>query len=79
MLSGVRIKVKSKVLLVFVVADQRKLAAHQLFILLFLYKQTVKTTFVKAVVEHTVACGEEGQTLLLNDRCHSFNTANWTS
>lgn len=44
-----------------------------------MYKQTLRLIFVKAVVEDTVACGDEGQTLLPNDLCHSFNTVNWTS
>lgn len=58
---------------------ENSVTAYQLFILLFLYKQTLRLIFVKAVVEDTVACGDEGQTLLPNDLCHSFNTVNWTS
>lgn len=38
-----------------------------------------KTTFVKAVVDHTVVRGEEGQTLIPTDICHSFNTVNGAS
>lgn len=48
------------------------------YIFIFLYNKC-KTTFVKAVVDHTVVCGEEGQTLIPTDICHPFNTVTGAS
>lgn len=64
----------------FVVADQKKThSPHFSFLYFYFCINKRKTTFVKAVVDHTVVGGEEGQTLIPTDIRHSFNTVNWTS
>lgn len=63
-----------------VVADQKKThSPHFSFLYFYFCINKCKTTFVKAVVDHTVVGGEEGQTLIPTDICHSFNTVKWTS
>lgn len=75
---GVRRKVKT-VTGLLLQTKKKTHSPHFSFLYFYFCINKRKTTFVKAVVDHTVVGGEEGQTLIPTDIRHSFNTVNWTS